>query len=128
MSTDDASDEDVWARAQRALDEGASHQAESDALRARLTAYMAERGTLEAKGEVPRGVRRRGERLLEEISALEERGERLARAQVASEGKAPPEHTPDKRASKAPRRPSQAQNPDRPRTRVERDPGRRGWE
>jgi len=63
----------VWDRAQKALDEGSSHMAERTALRARLTAYIAERGDWEAKGAVPRGVRRRGERLLEEVSALEER-------------------------------------------------------
>ncbi len=132
MSTDDRSDEDVWARAQRALDERASHHTESDALKARLTAYIAERSALEAKGEVPRGVRRRGERLLEEISALEERRDRLARAQersqLAPEGGAQPDRAPNERASKPPRRPSQAQNPDRPQRRVDRDPGRRSWE
>ena len=70
MSTDDG---DVWDRAQKALDESSSHMAERSALRARFTAYIAERRACEAKGTVPRGVRRRGERLLEEVSALEER-------------------------------------------------------
>ncbi len=70
MSTDDGG---VWDRAQKALDESSSHMAERSALRARLTAYIAERSACEAKGTVPRGVRRRGERLLEEVSALEER-------------------------------------------------------
>lgn len=70
MSTDDG---DVWDRAQKALDEGSSHMAERSALRARFTAYIAERTACEVKGAVPRGVRRRGERLLEEVSALEER-------------------------------------------------------
>ena len=70
MSTDDSG---VWDRAQKALDEGSAHMAERTTLRARLTAYIAERGGWEAKGVVPRGVRRRGERLLEEVSALEER-------------------------------------------------------
>ena len=66
-------DGDVWARAQKALDESSSHEAERSALKARLAAHIAERSALEAKGTVPRGVRRRGERLLEEVSALEER-------------------------------------------------------
>jgi hypothetical protein len=70
VSTDDGG---VLDRAQEALDEGSSHMAERTALRARLTAYIAERSGWEAKGTVPRGVRRRGERLLEEVSALEER-------------------------------------------------------
>ena len=70
MSTDDG---DVWDRAQKALDESSSHMAERSALRARFAAYIAERRACEAKGTVPRGVRRRGERLLEEVSALEER-------------------------------------------------------
>jgi hypothetical protein len=70
VSTDDGG---VWDRVQKALDEGSSHMAERIALRARLTAYIAERSGWEAKGTVPRGVRRRGERLLEEVSALEER-------------------------------------------------------
>ncbi len=70
MSTDDGG---VWDRAQKALDESSSHMAERSALRVRLTAYIAERSACEAKGTVPRGVRRRGERLLEEVTALEER-------------------------------------------------------
>ena len=75
MSTDDGG---VWDRAQKALDESSSHMAERSALRARLRAYIAERRACEAKGTVPRGVRRRGERLLEEVSALEERPDRVA--------------------------------------------------
>ena len=75
MSTDDGG---VWDRAQKALDESSSHMAERSALRARLTAYIAERSACEAKGTVPRGVRRRGERLLEEVSALEERLDSVA--------------------------------------------------
>jgi hypothetical protein len=67
------SEGDVWDRAQKALDEGSSHRDERSALRARFVAYIAERRACEAKGTVPRGVRRRGERLLEEVSALEER-------------------------------------------------------
>ena len=84
MSTDDG---DVWARAQKALDEGSSHMAARSALRARFTAYTVERTACEVKGTVPRGVRRRGERLLQEASALEERLEpvpdRIAEADTA---------------------------------------------
>ena len=75
MSTDDG---DVWERALKALDESSSHMAERSALRARFTAYVAERSACEAKGTVPRGVRRRGERLLEEVSTLEERPDPVA--------------------------------------------------
>ncbi len=70
MSTGDG---DAWDRAQKALDESSSHKAERSALKARFMAYIAERRACEAKGTVPRGVRRRGERLLEEVAALEER-------------------------------------------------------
>ena len=84
MSTEDG---EVWDLAQKALDEGSSHMAERSALRARFTAYLAERTDCEAKGTVPRGVRRRGERLLEEVSALEERldpvSDRMAEADTA---------------------------------------------
>ena len=70
MSTGDG---DAWDRAQKALDESSSHKAERSALKARFMAYIAERRAFEAKGTVPRGVRRRGERLLEEVAALEGR-------------------------------------------------------
>jgi hypothetical protein len=75
VSTDDG---DVWDRALKTLDEGSSHVAERSALKAQFTAYVAERSACEAKGTVPRGVRRRGERLLEEVSALEERADPVA--------------------------------------------------
>ncbi len=85
MSTDD---DGVWDRAQKALDESSSHMAERSALRVRLTAYIVERSACEAKGSVPRGVRRRGERLLEEVTALEERldpvADRIAEADAPS--------------------------------------------
>jgi hypothetical protein len=61
---------DVWDRARRDLAEAASYPAEAEALKAQLTAHVAELSALEAQGAVPRGVRRRGERLLEEVSAL----------------------------------------------------------
>jgi len=71
-------DAKVWDRAQKALGESSSHAAERGALKARLAAYVAERSAFESKGTIPRGVRRRGERLLEEISALEERSDPVA--------------------------------------------------
>lgn len=84
MSTDDG---EVWDRAQKTLDEGSSHMAERSALKERFTAYIAERTACEVKGTVPRGVRRRGERLLEEVSALEERldpmSDRIAEADTS---------------------------------------------
>lgn len=86
MSKDDRSTGDVWDDAQKDLDESASYQAESDALRLRLTAYTTERRALESQGSVPRGVRRRGERLLEEISALKGRPERPAEATAPADG------------------------------------------
>lgn len=66
---------DVWDRALQELDGAASYPAEAEALRAQLTAHVAELRALEAHGAVPRGVRRRGERLLEEVSALLQRPE-----------------------------------------------------
>ena len=122
-------DNDVWDRAQKALDESSSHMAERSALRARFTAYIAERRACEAKGTVPRGVRRRGERLLEEVSALEERldpiADRIAEADtaiveddgatratdpprrrdtVAGEAKPPPPPPPSPRGTRPPSR------------------------
>ena len=80
-------DGDVWDRARKTLDESSSHKAERSALRARFVAYIAERRACEAKGTVPRGVRRRGERLLEEVSALEGRLDPVAdRTAEADEG------------------------------------------
>jgi hypothetical protein len=71
-------DGNVWDRAEKALDENSSHEAERSSLKARLAAYIVERSALETKGTVPRGVRRRGDRLLEEVSALEERVDPVA--------------------------------------------------
>ncbi len=126
MSTDHG---DVWDRAQKALDESSSHMAERSALKARLAAYIAERSASEAKGTVPRGVRRRGERLLEEVSALEERLDPVAsgtaqadagvveedgatrapdatrhRATVTGEAKPPPPPPPSHRGTRPPSR------------------------
>jgi len=83
VSTDDG---DVWDRALKTLEASSSHAAERSALKAQFTAYIAERSACEAKGTVPRGVRRRGERLLEEISALEERADPLADRKAAAAG------------------------------------------
>ena len=100
MSTDDGG---VWDRAQKALDESSSHMAERSALRARLTAYIAERSACEAKGTVPRGVRRRGERLLEEVTALEERldpvADRIAEADAPSSRTMEPQKQPPPHAA-----------------------------
>ena len=125
MNTDNGSDGDVWDRAQRALDKRSSYQGESDALKERLTAYIAERRVLEAQGPVPRGVRRRGERLLNEVAALEERGEVPAKApdrlhrELKGQGSRKPHRTP--RADKPALSPEGAL-PNRSRHR----PGRRG--
>lgn len=75
VSTEDGN---VWDRALKALDDSSSHVAERSALKARLAAYVAERSALETKGTIPRGVRRRGERLLAEVSAFEERSDPVA--------------------------------------------------
>lgn len=105
MSKDDQNDADVWDRAQRSLEEGASHPAETDALKARLSAYIAERHALEVQGTVPRGVRRRGERLLEEVSALKARPERVAATSERADE--------DPKAQK-PRKPSRSPRSDTP--------------
>ena len=97
-------DGDVWDRALRSLDKGSLFLAEEHALKERLMKYIAERRALEAQGTVPRGVRRRGERLLEEVSAFMERQDRHAEASERSDA------GPKGQGSRKPRRTPRADN------------------
>ncbi len=128
MSTDDETDGDVWDRALRSLDKGSLFLAEEHALQERLMKYIAERRALEPQGTVPRGVRRRGERLLEEVSAFMERQDRHAEASerldggLKGEGSRKPRRTPraDITSLSHEDAPAAPGHPNTPRRRAER--------
>ncbi len=70
LVTDDQNEAAVlYERARGIRDRGVAITDERHALQARLEAYQAEVIALEARGTVPRGIRRRGERLRAEADA-----------------------------------------------------------